>query len=126
MDGYNVVCILMFLQYQWKGYGCFLIQFLYEFFKIEGKFGLLEKLFLDLGLLSYCQYWLENIIDLLFGFSERDEKCIIEIIVQYFVMMVIDVEYIFQVLKMQVYYKGEYKIVLLDKLVEQWVKSRVK
>ncbi|KAK4180865.1 putative histone acetyltransferase esa-1 [Triangularia setosa] len=125
-DGYNVACILTLPQYQRKGYGRLLIQFSYELSKIEGKLGSPEKPLSDLGLLSYRQYWSENIIDLLLGFSERDEKCTIETIAQHLAMTATDVEHTLQALKMQVYHKGEHKIVLSDKLVEQRAKSRVK
>lgn len=125
-DGYNVACILTLPQYQRKGYGRLLIQFSYELSKIEGKLGSPEKPLSDLGLLSYRQYWSENIIDLLQGFSEREEKCTIELIATALAMTTQDVEHTLQAMKMQVYHKGEHKIVLPDKLVQQREKSRQK
>ncbi|KAJ4294747.1 Histone acetyltransferase [Collariella sp. IMI 366227] len=125
-DGYNVACILTLPQYQRKGYGRLLIQFSYELSKIEGKLGSPEKPLSDLGLLSYRQYWSENIIDLLLGYSEREEKCTIEGIATQLAMTTQDVEHTLQALKMQVYHKGEHKIVLPEKLVLQREKSRAK
>ncbi|KAL2137226.1 hypothetical protein VTI74DRAFT_6437 [Chaetomium olivicolor] len=125
-DGYNVACILTLPQYQRKGYGRLLIQFSYELSKIEGKLGSPEKPLSDLGLLSYRQYWSENIIDLLLGYSEREEKCTIEGIATQLAMTTQDVEHTLQALKMQVYHKGEHKIVLPEKLVQQREKSRAK
>jgi len=125
-DGYNVACILTLPQYQRKGYGRLLIQFSYELSKIEGKLGSPEKPLSDLGLLSYRQYWSENIVDLLLGYSEREEKCTIEGIASHLAMTTQDVEHTLQALKMQVYHKGEHKIVVPEKLIQQREKSRAK
>ncbi|KAK3687242.1 histone acetyltransferase-like protein [Podospora appendiculata] len=125
-DGYNVACILTLPQYQRKGYGRLLIQFSYELSKIEGKLGSPEKPLSDLGLLSYRQYWSENIVDLLLGYSERDEKCTIEGIASHLAMTTQDVEHTLQALKMQVYHKGEHKIVVPEKLRQQREKSKLK
>ncbi len=125
-DGYNVACILTLPQYQRKGYGRILIQFSYELSKIEGKLGSPEKPLSDLGLLSYRQYWSELIIDLLLGYSEREEKCTIETISTRLSMTTQDVEHTLQALKMQVYHKGEHKIVIPDKLLQQREKSKAK
>ncbi|KAK4246611.1 histone acetyltransferase [Corynascus novoguineensis] len=125
-DGYNVACILTLPQYQRKGYGRLLIQFSYELSKIEGKLGSPEKPLSDLGLLSYRQYWSENIIDLLLGYAESGEKCTIETIATRLAMTTQDVEHTLQALKMQVYHKGEHKIVIPEKLLQQREKSRAK
>ncbi|KAK0637121.1 acyl-CoA N-acyltransferase [Bombardia bombarda] len=125
-DGYNVACILTLPQYQRKGYGRLLIQFSYELSKIEGKLGSPEKPLSDLGLLSYRQYWSENIIELLMGYSEREEKCTIEGIASHLAMTTQDVEHTLQALKMQVYHKGEHKIVVPEKLRLQREKAKLK
>ncbi|KAK4218667.1 histone acetyltransferase [Rhypophila decipiens] len=125
-DGYNVACILTLPQYQRKGYGRLLIQFSYELSKIEGKLGSPEKPLSDLGLLSYRQYWSENIIELLVGYSEREEKCTIEGIASKLAMTTQDVEHTLQALKMQVYHKGDHKIVIPEKLIQQREKSKLK
>jgi histone acetyltransferase HTATIP len=125
-DGYNVACILTLPQYQRKGYGRLLIQFSYELSKIEGKLGSPEKPLSDLGLLSYRQYWTENIVDLLLGYNEREEKCTIEGIASHLAMTTQDVEHTLQALKMQVYHKGEHKIVIPEGLMAQREKAKSK
>lgn len=118
-DGYNVACILTLPQYQRKGFGRLLIQFSYELSKIEGKLGSPEKPLSDLGLLSYRQYWSENILDLLLGYNERDDKVTIETISTALAMTTQDVEHTLQAMRMQVYHKGEHKIVVPQRLIEQ-------
>ncbi|KAK0388765.1 hypothetical protein NLU13_5008 [Sarocladium strictum] len=118
-DGYNVACILTLPQYQRKGYGRLLIQFSYELSRIEGKLGSPEKPLSDLGLLSYRQYWSENIIDVLLGYHERGEKVTIEAISTALAMTTQDVEHTLQALKMQIYHKSDHKIVIPEKLVQQ-------
>jgi histone acetyltransferase HTATIP len=125
-DGYNVACILTLPQYQRKGYGRLLIQFSYELSKIEGKLGSPEKPLSDLGLLSYRQYWSENILDLLLSYNEREEKCSIEAIASHLAMTTQDVEHTLQALKMQVYHKGEHKLVVPRYLIEQREKAAAK
>lgn len=125
-DGYNVACILTLPQYQRKGYGRLLIQFSYELSRIENKLGSPEKPLSDLGLLSYRQYWTENIVEILAGYNDRDEKCTIECIASALAMTTQDVEHTLQVLKMQVYHKGEHKIVLPNTLLEKMEKAKLK
>ncbi|RYP47595.1 hypothetical protein DL768_006381 [Monosporascus sp. mg162] len=125
-DGYNVACILTLPQYQRKGFGRLLIQFSYELSKIEGKLGSPEKPLSDLGLLSYRQYWSENIIDLLLEYNERDEKSSIESISSALAMTTQDVEHTLQALRMQVYHKGEHKLVIPEKLIEMREKAKSK
>ncbi|RFU26978.1 hypothetical protein B7463_g9370, partial [Scytalidium lignicola] len=116
-DGYNVACILTLPQFQRKGYGRLLIQFSYELSKIEGKLGSPEKPLSDLGLLSYRQYWTENLIEILLEYNDRDERCSIDALAAHLAMTPADVEHTLQALKMQVYHKGEHKLVLPSKLV---------
>jgi len=118
-DAYNVACILTLPQFQRKGFGRLLIQFSYELSRIEGKLGSPEKPLSDLGLLSYRQYWSENIVDVLVGFQERDEKCTIDAIANALAMTTQDVEHTLQALKMQVYHKGEHKIIIPTKLLDR-------
>ncbi|KAI5457188.1 histone acetyltransferase [Mariannaea sp. PMI_226] len=117
-DGYNVACILTLPQYQRKGYGRLLIQFSYELSKIEGKLGSPEKPLSDLGLLSYRQYWSENILELLLGYSDREEKATIESISTALAMTTQDVEHTLQAMRMQVYHKSDHKIVIPEKLIK--------
>ncbi|KAI0148295.1 histone acetyltransferase [Hypoxylon sp. NC0597] len=125
-DGYNVACILTLPQYQRKGFGRLLIQFSYELSKIEGKLGSPEKPLSDLGLLSYRQYWSENILELLIECNERDEKSSIEQISSQLAMTTQDVEHTLQALKMQVYHKGEHKLVIPEALIKQREKAKLK
>ncbi|KAL1902302.1 Histone acetyltransferase [Sporothrix stenoceras] len=118
-DNYNVACIMTLPQFQRRGYGRLLIQFSYELSKIEGKLGSPEKPLSDLGLLGYRQYWTESIINLLHDFNERDDRCSIEAIATALAMTTQDVEHTLQALKMQVYHKGEHKVVIPTRLLEQ-------
>ncbi|KAH8678895.1 acyl-CoA N-acyltransferase [Tricladium varicosporioides] len=118
-DGYNVACILTLPQFQRKGYGRLLIQFSYELSKIEGKLGSPEKPLSDLGLLSYRQYWTENLVEILLEYNEREERCSIEALAAHLAMTAQDVESTLQALKMQVYHKGEHKIVLPMHLIKK-------
>lgn len=118
-DGYNVACILTLPQFQRKGYGRLLIQFSYELSKIENKQGSPEKPLSDLGLLSYRQYWTENLVELLLEFNDREERCSIESLANQLAMTPLDVESTLQALKMQVYHKGEHKIVLPTHLIKR-------
>ncbi|PQE03603.1 histone acetyltransferase ESA1 protein [Rutstroemia sp. NJR-2017a BBW] len=123
-DGYNVACILTLPQYQRKGYGRLLIQFSYELSKIEGKLGSPEKPLSDLGLLSYRQYWTENLVEILLQYNERDDRISIDTLSTTLAMTTADVEHTLQALKMQVYHKGEHKIVLPTALIERHEKMR--
>ncbi|OAA46290.1 histone acetyltransferase ESA1 [Metarhizium rileyi] len=125
-DGYNVACILTLPQYQRRGYGRLLIQFSYELSKIEGKLGSPEKPLSDLGLLSYRQYWSENILDLLMGYNERDDKVTIETISSALAMTTQDVEHTLQAMKMQVYHKSDHKIVIPENLIQQRERQKLK
>ncbi|KAG9238497.1 acyl-CoA N-acyltransferase [Amylocarpus encephaloides] len=118
-DGYNVACILTLPQYQRKGYGRLLIQFSYELSKIEGKLGSPEKPLSDLGLLSYRQYWTENMIEILLDINETEEKCSIDALAGRLAMTSGDVESTLQALKMQVYLKAEHKIVIPTHLIRR-------
>jgi histone acetyltransferase HTATIP len=125
-DGYNVACILTLPQYQRKGYGRLLIQFSYELSKIEGKLGSPEKPLSDLGLLSYRQYWSENILDVLLAANERGDKVTIEAVSSTLAMTTQDVEHTLQATRMQVYHKADHKIVIPEKMIQQREKSKLK
>lgn len=125
-DGYNVACILTLPQYQRKGYGRLLINFSYELSKIEGKLGSPEKPLSDLGLLSYRQYWTERIVEELLAHNEKDDRISIEGLSQKLNMTSADVEHTLQALKMQVYHKGEHKMVLPTTLIKRHEAMREK
>lgn len=118
-DGYNVACILTLPQYQRKGYGRLLIQFSYELSKIEGKVGSPEKPLSDLGLLSYHQYWLENVMDQLLSATESGEKLSQDALAGHLGMTLVDLNIILDRYKMKHYHKGEHKIIIPQDLVEQ-------
>jgi len=118
-DGYNVACILTLPQFQRKGYGRLLIQFSYELSKIEGKLGSPEKPLSDLGLLSYRQYWTENLVEILLEYNAAEERCSIDNLAQRLAMTAQDVESTLQALSLQVYHKGEHKIVLPMHLIKK-------
>lgn len=125
-DGYNVACIMTLPQFQRQGYGRLLIQFSYELSKIEGKLGSPEKPLSDLGLLSYRQYWSENILELLISSYEKEESVTIEALSAALAMTTQDVEHTLQALKMQVYHRGDHKIVIPEALIEQREKQKLK
>ncbi|PSR90612.1 histone acetyltransferase ESA1-like protein [Coniella lustricola] len=125
-DNYNVACILTLPQYQRKGYGRLLIQFSYELSKIEGKLGSPEKPLSDLGLLSYRQYWIENIVDLLLEYHDKDDRCSLDTIASKLAMTTQDVEHTLQAYKMQIYHKSEHKIIIPNSQLESHEKRKKK
>lgn len=118
-DGYNVACILTLPQFQRKGFGRLLINFSYALSKKEEKAGSPEKPLSDLGLLSYRQYWTENIVERLLEFNKEESRCSIDRLAQDLSMTTVDVENTLHALKMQVYHKGEHKIVIPTNLIEK-------
>jgi histone acetyltransferase HTATIP len=121
-DGYNVACILTLPQFQRKGYGRLLIQFSYELSKIECKLGSPEKPLSDLGLLSYRQYWTENLVEILLKLNAEDpgrDRTSIDALSQELSMTTLDVEQTLQALQMQVYHKGEHKIIIPNYLIKK-------
>jgi len=125
-EGYNVACILTLPQYQRKGYGRLLIQFSYELSKIEGKLGSPEKPLSDLGLLSYRQYWSENILNMLLTCQEKGDGCTMEQISTSLSMTLKDVEHTLQFMRLLVYHRGQHKIVIPEKLIQQREKQKTK
>lgn len=120
VDGYNVACILTLPQYQRKGYGRLLIQFSYELSKIELKAGSPEKPLSDLGLLSYRQYWTEQLMEILLREYKEGNKVSIEQLASELSMTTTDVESTLSALKMQVYHKQEHKIVMPMHLLKRY------
>lgn len=118
-EAYNVACILTLPQFQRKGYGRLLIQFSYELTKKEGKQGSPEKPLSDLGLLSYRQFWTENLVEKLIDYNAAGENVSIAALAWKLAMTDLDVESTLQALKMQVYHKGEHKIVLPTHLIKK-------
>jgi histone acetyltransferase HTATIP len=125
-DGYNVACILTMPQFQRKGYGRLLIQFSYELSKIEGKLGSPEKPLSDLGLLSYRQYWTENVMDILIECNERSERTSIEGVASQLAMTLTDVESMLRALEILAYHKGEHKLIVPAALIERYKAQKEK
>jgi histone acetyltransferase HTATIP len=69
---------------------------------------------------------LEKIIGLLLRYSKSGGKCRIETNFTQLAVKAYDVEHTLQALKIQIYYKGDHKIVIPRKLVQQQEKSRAK
>jgi histone acetyltransferase HTATIP len=118
-DGYNVACILTLPQFQRKGYGRLLIQFSYELSKIEGKLGSPEKPLSDLGLLSYRQYWKENILDILIEATENEERISMEQLAANLAMTMNDVESMLRTLNILAYHKGEHKLIVPNNCIDE-------
>ncbi|KEZ39802.1 hypothetical protein SAPIO_CDS9781 [Scedosporium apiospermum] len=78
------------------------------------------------GLLSYRQYWSENIVEMLLEINEHGEGCTMEQISNSLAMTIKDVEHTLQFLRLLVYHRGQHKIVLPDKLIEQREKQKSK
>lgn len=125
-DGYNVACILTLPQFQRKGYGRLLIQFSYELSKIEGKLGSPEKPLSDLGLLSYRQFWTENILEILVDANDNEEKISMDTIAARLAMTLQDVEGTLKQLDILVYHKGEHKLAIPTSLLERTMAMREK
>lgn len=125
-DGYNVACILTIPHYMRQGYGRLLIQFSYELSRREGKAGSPEKPLSDLGLLSYRQYWIENLMDILMRVNADDDRVSIESLALQLAMTTADVEHTLQAFKMLVYHKGDHKIVLPNGLVQTYLEAKKK
>lgn len=118
-ESYNVACILTLPQYQRQGYGRLLIQFSYELSKIENKPGSPEKPLSDLGLLSYRQFWSENILEVLIDANTNEERCSIDQLATRLAMTVADVESTLRNLDILAYHKGEHKLIVPAKLEER-------
>lgn len=118
-ESYNVACILTLPQYQRQGYGRLLIQFSYELSKIENKLGSPEKPLSDLGLLSYRQFWSENILDVLIEANASEERCSIDQLANRLAMTIADVEGTLRNLEILAYHKGEHKLIVPSKLEER-------
>lgn len=118
-DGYNVACILTLPQFQRKGYGRLLIQFSYELSKIEGKLGSPEKPLSDLGLLSYRQFWTENILEKLVEANEDELRISMDALAADLAMTLNDVETMLKALEILAYHKGEHKLIVPNALIER-------
>lgn len=125
-EGYNVACILTLPQYQRQGYGRLLIQFSYELSKIEGKLGSPEKPLSDLGLLSYRQFWTENIAEILVDANENEERVSLDQLMTRLSMTLNDVEGTLKELDILVYHKGEHKLAIPTALRERVLEMREK
>jgi histone acetyltransferase HTATIP len=116
-EGYNLACILTLPQYQRRGFGRLLIQFSYELSKREGRLGSPEKPLSDLGLLSYRQYWRENLVEIML---EPGREAISEFeLATITAMTEKDVHETLLVLNMLRYHKGNWIIVVPEAVIQQ-------
>ncbi|KAI5180336.1 histone acetyltransferase HTATIP [Nematocida sp. AWRm80] len=118
--GYNVACILILPQYQRKGYGRILIDFSYLLSKKERVAASPEKPLSDLGLLSYRQYWVEKIIEILIhskSISLNEIKNISSITIE-------DIVHTLQSYNMLMFYNGVPSFILKEELLNKYYSSK--
>lgn len=129
-DNYNLACILTLPQYQRKGYGRFLIEFSYELTRREGKSGSPEKPLSDLGLLSYRSYWTESLLSILIPLMENNEidnrRTSIEMLSKQTGFIIDDIVHTLQSLNALHYSRGQYNIVITEKMIEEWERIQSK
>jgi len=119
-DGNNLACITTLPPFQRNGYGKFLISFSYELSKLESVVGSPEKPLSDLGKLSYRSYWSWVLLDILKDFkgtASIKELSEITSIAQN------DIVSTLQALNMVRYWKGQYAVCLMPKLIDEVLKS---
>lgn len=113
--GYNVACVLILPQYQRKGYGRLLIDFSYLLSRKERVAASPEKPLSDLGLLSYRQYWVEKIVEILLHsktVSVNDIRDMSSITAE-------DIIHTLQAYKMLMFYNGVPIFFLRDELLQK-------
>ncbi|KAH9386204.1 histone acetyltransferase HTATIP [Nematocida major] len=118
--GYNIACLLVLPQHQRKGYGKILIDFSYLLSKRERVSASPEKPLSDLGLLSYREYWIGVISNILIYnrlISINDIRDMSSITVE-------DIIHTLQHNNMLVYYNGMPSIVIRDELINKYKEPR--
>lgn len=122
-EGYNLACILTLPQHQRKGYGRLLIEFSYELSKRQNKVGSPEKPLSDLGLLSYRSYWTEQLMRLLLEARENQTAVSVESLSNATGITRDDVVHTLQALDALKYRRGQYVIVVSEKMIEDYKTS---
>lgn len=117
--GYNVACILILPQYQRRGYGRILIDFSYLLSKRERVAASPEKPLSDLGLLSYRQYWVEKITDILV----RAKSISINAIKDVSSITTEDIVHTLRTHNMLMFYKGTPAFILKEEVLRKHEKS---
>ena len=122
LDQYNLACILVFPQFQRKGYGKFLISLSYELTKAENKIGSPEKPLSDLGKLSFRSYWTYVLLNVL-----RDEGDAVTLGVSDLSEMTgirpEDIISTLQSLNLIKYWKGQHIISVSNKVIDTHLKN---
>jgi histone acetyltransferase HTATIP len=121
----NLACILTLPQHQRKGYGRFLIAFSYTISKMQDKVGAPEEPLSDLGLLSYQQYWIEAITELLLKANEANEEISIDEIAYQTGIAQKDVQYTLHLIGICIYL-GQPCIKISSGLMEMAKNSKAK
>ncbi|CAB4489273.1 unnamed protein product [Rhizophagus irregularis] len=121
----NLACILTLPQHQRKGYGRFLIAFSYTISKMQDKVGAPEEPLSDLGLLTYQQYWIEAITELLLKANEANEEISIDDIAYQTGIAQKDVQYTLHLIGICIYL-GHPCIKISSGLMEMAKNSKVK
>lgn len=119
LHGYNVACVLVLPQYQRRGFGRLLIDFSYLLSKRERIAASPEKPLSDLGLLSYRQYWMEKITDILVhskSISINDIRDMSSITTD-------DIVHTLRAQNMLMFYNGVPCFVIRDKVLAKYEKS---
>ncbi|GES94579.1 KAT5 family histone acetyltransferase Mst1 [Rhizophagus clarus] len=121
----NLACILTLPQHQRKGYGRFLIAFSYTISKMQDKVGAPEEPLSDLGLLSYQQYWIEVITELLLKANKANEEISIDEIAHQTGIAHKDVQYTLHLIGICIYL-GQPCIKISSGLMEMAKNSKAK
>ncbi|XP_055123604.1 histone acetyltransferase KAT7-like [Symphalangus syndactylus] len=120
----NVSCILTMPQYMRQGYGKMLIDFSYLLSKVEEKVGSPEHPFLDLGLISYRNYWKEVLLHYLHNFQGKEIS--IKEISQETAMNAVDIVSTLQALQILKYCKGKHLVLKRQDLIDEWIAKEAK
>eukprot|EP00455_Lapot_gusevi_P028605 TRINITY_DN3058_c0_g3_i2.p1 TRINITY_DN3058_c0_g3~~TRINITY_DN3058_c0_g3_i2.p1 ORF type:complete len:419 (+),score=91.59 TRINITY_DN3058_c0_g3_i2:90-1346(+) len=117
-EDYNLACILVFPQYQRRGYGKFLISLSYELSRREERPGTPEKPLSDLGKVSYRSYWTEILLDVL---KHHGRDLQIKDLVNLTYIKAEDIVTTLQALSLVKYWKGQHIISYTPKALEHHI-----
>ncbi|XP_036359306.1 histone acetyltransferase KAT7-like [Octopus sinensis] len=121
---YNVSCILTLPQFMRQGYGKMLIDFSYLLSRMEQKIGSPERPLSDLGLISYCSYWKEVLLNYLHRYK-ANEICIKDVS-QETAINANDIVSTLQALGMLKYWKGKHLVLKRQDLIDEFLEKKSK